>query len=128
MITHRVPVAARRARRALTLVLGVLSMVVIAALPASAGTPTTWEDAPHVSGLHALTILILIPLVLMGVISLLAALPSMIGGKPYETGQAWRSEGEWFGGPRKGVEAADEVAPEELTAASDKRGGASAEW
>ena len=60
--------------------------------------------------------------------SLLAVLPSLIRDRGYEPGQAWRAEAEWFGGPQKGVEAADQVAPEEIEAAESGRGGTSGQW
>lgn len=75
---------------------------------------------------HALLILFLIPLGLALVISLLAALPSLIKGDSYEPGQAWRGEGEWFGGPRNGVEAADQTDPKQL--ASGEQGGTGARF
>jgi hypothetical protein len=97
------------------------------AAPASADTPSNWENSPDVTGFDALVVLFLIPLGLFLVISLLAALPSLVKGDSYEPGQAWRSEGEWFGGPRKGVAGADQVDPKQIEAAGD-RGGAGARF
>ena len=112
-------------RRSLTVLLSVASVVVAAPLSAHADTPAAWPDAPSVSGLHFLVVLFLIPLGIAIVVSVLAALPSMIGDKGYEPGQSWRTGPEWFGGPRKGGEAVDEVAP---ATAEDERGGTSARW
>ncbi len=100
---------------------------VAGAVPASADAPSTWENTPDVSGFQALLVLFLIPAGLFVVISLLAALPSLIKGDSYEPGQSWRSEGEWFGGPHKGVAGADHVDQAQIEAAGD-RGGAGARF
>lgn len=102
----------------------------IALLPATAfaDTPSTAPDAPHVSGLQYLVVLVLIPLGLFALVTLLAALPSMINDKGYEPGQAWRSDPEWFGGPGKGIEAADEVPTSAIEASESDRGGTSGKW
>jgi hypothetical protein len=106
------------------------ALVAVVALPAvaSADTPAAWDDAPHVSGLEFLLVLVLIPLALGLVISVLAALPSMIHDRGYEPGQSWRAEAEWFGGPRKGVEAADDLSPQQIETAESGRGGTSGQW
>ncbi|RNL63183.1 hypothetical protein EFK50_15900 [Nocardioides marmoriginsengisoli] len=107
-----------------------VGMVALVSLPvaAVADTPAAWDDAPHVSGLEFLVVLVLIPVGLFAVIALLAALPSMIKDKGYEPGQAWRSEPEWFGGPRKGVESAEELTDKQIEAAEADRGGTSGKW
>lgn len=99
-------------------------------LPAAAfaDTPAGWAEAPHVSGLQFLIVLVLIPAGLFIGISLLAALPSMISDKGYEPGQSWRSEPEWFGGPSQGVEAADDLSPAQIEAADSNTGGTSGQW
>jgi hypothetical protein len=104
--------------------------VVVVALPAlaSADTPAAWQQDPHVSGLDFLLVLVLIPVGLALVISLLATLPSMIRDRGYEPGQSWRAEAEWFGGPRKGVEAAEELSPQQVESAESGRGGTSGQW
>ena len=109
---------------------GLSAAVTVVVLPgvASADTPAAWDDAPHVSGLEFLLILVLIPVGLALVISLLAALPSMIHDRGYEPGQSWRAEAEWFGGPRKGVEAADDLSPQQIESAESGRGGTSGKW
>ena len=100
----------------------------LAPVAAFADTPASWENEKHVSGLQFLVVLVLIPAGLFVVISLLAALPSMISDKGYEPGQSWRSEAEWFGGPRKGLEAADEVSQKEIESGDADRGGTSGQW
>jgi hypothetical protein len=102
----------------------------VVALPAvaSADTPQAWADDPHVSGLDFLLVLLVIPLGLGLVISLLAALPSMIRDRGYEPGQSWRAEAEWFGGPQKGVGATEQLSPEQIESAESGRGGTSGQW
>ncbi|MCW2754498.1 MAG: hypothetical protein JWQ32_1909 [Marmoricola sp.] len=116
---------ARRAALAVSVAAFVLLSVPVAAF---ADTPSTWAKQPHVSGLQYLVVLFLIPMGLFIVITLLAALPSMISDKGYEPGQSWRSEAEWFGGPRKGVGAADELSSAQIEAAETDRGGTSGTW
>src|ERR1700712_2117746 len=105
--THRPVSLSRALSRAAAL--GAFAVVLLGSGTASADAPSTWQDSPHVSGLQALTVYFLIPFGLFLLISLLAALPSMIRGSSYKAGQPWLGEPEWFGGPRGGVEApADE--------------------
>lgn len=118
----------RHVRRAVLAVLAALVAVVGLPAVASADTPAAWADDPHVSGLDFLLVLVLIPIGLALVISLLAALPSMIRDRGYEPGQSWRAEAEWFGGPRKGVEAADDLSPQQIETAESGRGGTSGQW
>lgn len=125
-MSHQAPrTAVRRMIAALSIA---LTTLVLTPAVASADTPETWDKAPDVSGLEFLVVLVLIPLGLALVISLLAALPSMIGDKGYEPGQSWRSEPEWFGGASKGVEAADSVSDKQLEAGESDRGGTSGSW
>ena len=114
-------------RAVLALTVSILGLLLVPAV-ALADTPSTAPDAPHVSGLQYIVVLLLIPAGLFVVVALLAALPSMISDKGYEPGQSWRSEPEWFGGPRKGVEAADDVPAGAIEAAETDRGGTSGTW
>lgn len=100
------------------------ALVLAAPAVAFADTPAAWDDPPKVSGLDFLLVLFLIPLGVAAVIAVLAALPSILRDKGYEPGQSWRSEPEWFGGPRRGVEADDAEAP----ALEGEQGGTSARW
>ncbi len=132
-MTHQAPqksrTAARRlVRRAAAALSAGLVALVLLPVAAFADTPEAWEDAPAVSGLEWLVVLFLIPAGLFVVISLLAALPSMISDKGYEPGQTWRSDAEWFGGASKGVDAADSVTPAEIEAGDAERGGTSGKW
>ena len=115
----------RRALRALVLTPAVVLPLLSA--PAFAAPPETWTDAEPVGGLDFLLLLLLIPLGLALLIMLLVYVPSMVRGQKYTPGRAWRSESEWFGGPKDGLEAADKV---DLHAegAQTERGGASARW
>lgn len=119
VITHRA------LRRLSTVLVSGLVLVLCTAGAASADTPAAWDDAPDVSGLEFLLVLFLIPLGLALAITVLAALPNFINDKGYEPGQSWRSEPEWFGGPRRGLEAADPDAPEAI---EGEQGGTSARW
>ncbi|NUS52604.1 MAG: hypothetical protein HOQ22_16380 [Nocardioidaceae bacterium] len=100
--------------------------------PALAAPPEQWEDTPSVAPFHALLILFLLPAGLFLVITLLVYLPSMRHSEGYQPGQVWRGEPEWFGGPRKGVEAIDETEPAAVGSGRDGgesgRGGASGHW
>lgn len=127
MSNHHAPKTRPLRRAAVALSVGVFAAVLLPSV-AFADTPAAWEDSPHVSGLQYLVVLLLIPAGLFVVISILAALPSMISDKGYEPGQSWRSEPEWFGGPRKGVEAADEVTTDQIAASESERGGTSGTW
>jgi hypothetical protein len=128
VIVHKTQKSRSVARRAsVALAVSVFALVSLPAF-ALADTPAAWENEKHVSGLQFLVVLLLIPAGLFLVISLLAALPSMISDKGYEPGQSWRSEAEWFGGPRKGVEAADDLSEKQIEAAEVDRGGTSGTW
>ena len=115
-------------RRAALAVPAALAAVVALPSVAGADTPAAWQEPPHASGLDFLLVLVLIPLGLALVITLLTLLPSMIHDRGYEPGQSWRAEAEWFGGPGKGVEAADDLSPEQIESAESGRGGASGQW
>jgi hypothetical protein len=119
---------ARSSRRALrALVLTPAAVLPLLSAPAFAAPPETWTDAEQVGGLDFLLLLLLIPLGLALLITLLAYVPSMVRGQKYTPGRAWRSESEWFGGPKDGLEAADKVDLHAEGAQTD-RGGASARW
>lgn len=118
--------AVRRLVRAVALAPVIL---VSLAAPALAAPPEVWPDPDPVSALNVLVVLVLIPLGLAAVISLLVLVPSMARGEKYTPGLAWRSESEWFGGPRGGVEAADKTQPKAVEGTGDTdRGGASGRW
>ncbi len=119
----------RRSRRRLARALAFTPAVVlaVAAGPAFASPPQSWGSSPHVSVMHALLIYLIIPLSLIIVITLLVLVPSLVKGEKYQPGLAWHNEPEWFGGPRDGVAAAEQVDPKQLEA-SGERGGASAHW
>jgi hypothetical protein len=128
-MNHKAPQQSRHLVRRAVLALGT-ALVTLVALPAvaSADTPAAWDKAPHVSGLDYLLVLVLIPGGLALLISLLVSLPSMINDHGYEPGQSRRAEPEWFGGPQKGVEATDQLSPEQIESAESGRGGTSGQW
>lgn len=124
MFTHD---SVRRLLRPLLLLVGVVWFVLGALVaPAVADTPAAWEKAPDVSPLGFLMVLLILPLGAAAVISLLAILPTL--GDDYQPGQAWRGDTEWFGGPTKGVKAADSVTPEQIEQSSSGAGGSSGRW
>lgn len=127
-VKNHEPQSRMQVRRAVLAVVG--AVVAVVGLPslASADTPAAWAQDPHVSGLQFLLVLVLIPLGIGLVISLLVTLPSMIRDRGYEPGQSWRAEAEWFGGPRKGVEAAEDLSPQQIETAESGRGGTSGQW
>ncbi|WP_310964245.1 hypothetical protein [Nocardioides terrisoli] len=100
MITHPSRTFARSAALAVTVALPFV------AAPAFAEPPAAWGSEPHVSGLDFLVVLLLIPAGLALVITLLVMLPSLVKGDSYRPGEAWHGMPEWFGGPRKGTDAA----------------------
>jgi hypothetical protein len=122
--------AVRHLRRSLLALPVACSLVLAAALvtPAAADTPQAWEQAPDVSPFEFLLVLVILPLSLAAVIALLTVLPSLASDRGYEPGQSWRGESEWFGGPAKGVQAADDVTPEQIESRSKDTGGTSAGW
>jgi hypothetical protein len=111
----------RRSLRALALTPAVALPLVSA--PAFAAPPEAWPTADSVSGLEFLLVLLIIPLGLAVVISVLATVPSLVGGNKRGSVETWREEKEWFGGPKDGVEATEKAEPGE-----GERGGASARW
>jgi hypothetical protein len=126
-MNHRNPSLVRRCARAVALTPALL--VPLAAGAAVAAPPEQWDQPEPVSSLTVLWLLVAIPIGLFAVIALLTYLPSMVRGERYTPGLAWRNENEWFGGPKSGVEAADNVQPEALEGVDTAdRGGASARW
>lgn len=125
MITHRCLRPALRAFAGLTTITVALALPMLSA-PALADTPADWGSSPHVSALKWLLVLLIIPGGIALVIALLVMLPSLVRGDSYKPGQTWAGDDEWFGGPRKGVEAARTGA--KPTEQSGERGGAGADF
>jgi hypothetical protein len=129
---HRQSPAVRRAARLLALT----PAIVVTTAPglAFADPPAQWEDNPSVSPLYVLMVMVAIPLALFLLIWLLVYIPSMARGERYKPGQAWRSQPEWFGGPRRGVDALEGGEQQHAVGAGasdehgETRGGASARW
>jgi hypothetical protein len=110
-------VVARPVAVTLGLVLGSL------ALPAAATAPESWEEQDTGSVLQHLLVLGGIPLAVILLLTLLVYLPSMMRGQSSEPALAFQERSEWFGGPRKGVDAA----PGSSDTDEDK-GGAGGRW
>jgi hypothetical protein len=99
------------------------------AAPALAAPPETWETPDNGSLLNDLLFLLGVPVLVFLVLALLVYLPSMIRRQSAEPALAFRERPEWFGGPRKGVDAAPTGGSHRVEGGetSDK-GGASARW
>ena len=99
------------------------------AAPALAAPPEAWEEADNGSLLNDLLFLLGVPVLVFVVLALLVYLPSMMRRQAGEPALAFSERPEWFGGPRKGVDAATTGGSHRADAdeASD-RGGASARW
>lgn len=131
MLTHG---RSRRARtpgsRLVALCAATVTLVLTSVSAAvAAGTPDgeAW-DADAVSPLGLLLVLVILPVGLAVVVTLLALLPSMARDRGYAAGAGWRGDAEWFGSPTRGVDAADDVTPEQLEAGSTGAGGTSGRW
>ena len=122
MTTDNEPTVMRRLSR-IAVTAGGLALGSVAA-PAFAAPPTAWNDPPQGSFLHYVIWLGGITLAIILVITLLCYLPSMIRVQHSDSGTAFEEHPEWFGGPRRGVEATEETVPQDRS----KQGGASARW
>ena len=97
------------------------------AAPALAAPPDTdpWQDTGAGSSLlDDLLFLVGVPVLVFVAVALLVYLPSMVRRQSTEPGLAFRERTEWFGGPRKGVDA---TTGQNAEHAEDK-GGAGARW
>jgi hypothetical protein len=126
VISHRSFRQALRAFAGITTITVALALPLVAA-PALADTPVGWDPAPHVSVLKWLLVLLIIPAGSALFITVLALLPSMVRGSSYRPGETWAGGDEWFGGPSKGVEAAQPTGQPD-DASAGERGGAGAEF
>ena len=92
------------------------------AAPAGADTPEGWPAEPDVDGMHALLVLVGIPLGLCLLLAALVYLPAIARGERVAPG-APEVENQWLGGPRKEPRELVEAPAEDSHA-----GGASARW
>jgi hypothetical protein len=95
-----------------------------------ADVPTTWQDPPPMSTLHALLLFVGVPALIVGVITLMVIAPSLARGPRYRPGQEWDAQPEWIGGSS---EIASTSTNQQLTTGhpsdvSSEQGGASARW
>jgi hypothetical protein len=84
--------------------------------------PVGWDEPPDVNMVHALLLLVGIPLLMFIVITALVYVPAMVRGERVAPGQA-PVENQWLGGPRTGT--AELKGPESEDA---EAGGASGRW
>ena len=98
-----------------------------------ADTPAAWTDPASTSMLQILLYFVGLPLLIMGIITLLVMAPSLAKGPRYRPNQQWDAHPEWFGSP--GLEGGHTERPELEAAAatstspsSDDTGGASVRW
>jgi hypothetical protein len=96
--------------------------------PAFADTPAAWPAEPHVSGWDFVVVLLLFPLGVFVLVWLAVTIPAFRRSHGQASGEPWGDRREWFGGPRRGVDAADELTPAALAASEEKTGGASGRW
>ena len=107
-------------RRAAVTAASFVAASVALAGPALADVPEGWSDPDKMSWGHLLLLILAIPAGLAIVISLLAALPSLLKGQGLTGGHAG---GQWIGGPRQGT--SELAGPDTETS---EAGGASARW
>ena len=108
--------------RRTSLVLAVGGLVLAAAGPAGADVPEGWSDPEPVSPLHAVLLLVGVPLLLFVLITIAVVVPGLVRGERFTPG-GQATEDQWFGGPRKGTAELPAPDTEESNA-----GGASARW
>jgi hypothetical protein len=111
------------ARRAAVLTFAVAAPVLVAA-PARAEVPEGWSDPEPVDKLHALLVLVGIPLLLFLLIAIAVYVPALIRGERVTPG-APAIESQWFGGPRRGTH---ELESRAASADASDTGGASGRW
>lgn len=99
-------------------------VLLFAAAPAVADTPSTWEDPEPMSTLTALLIFVGGPLALAAVITLLTLGPSLVRGDRNRRGVASWTEPAWFGSEVD----RSEQSRGELESSETHTGGASARW
>lgn len=123
-----VQTSVRRAVRRVTALtsLGLVASVTLLTAPAQAtGTPEGWSNPEKVDPAYALALLVGGPILLFVVIAFLVYAPALARGERIAPGPA-EPENEWFGGPRQGVGAADQVDVKQLE--GKETGGASGRW
>ena len=84
--------------------------------------PVGWPEAPDVNMVHALLLLVGIPLLLFVLITAAVYVPAMVRGERVAPGQA-PVESQWLGGPRTGTAELKGPESEDVEA-----GGASGRW
>jgi hypothetical protein len=109
-------------RRIITLVVGAVAPILVAAGPALALDDGEVPGKSLGTGL-VIAIYVLIPLGAFLVIAFFSALPSALRRPRYRPGRAWKHDPLWFCGPDDPVSALSSARP-----GATGKGGASAEW
>lgn len=112
---------ARRARRT-SVVLLAGALVVAAGGPAGADVPEGWSNPADVDPVHAVLLLVGVPLLLFVVITAMVVIPGIVKGERFTPG-GQATQDQWFGGPSKGTAALPAPDSDE-----SKAGGASGRW
>ncbi|HET7328253.1 MAG TPA: hypothetical protein VFJ14_13325 [Nocardioidaceae bacterium] len=119
--------ALRRAAR--VSVVAAPAAVLLAASPAFADTPASWQDPAPMSPLTALLVFVGIPLALFVTIALLTLAPSLIRGDRQQRGVTSWTEPDWFGNEVSRTQHPRGEQPRgELEGGTAQSGGASARW
>jgi len=109
-------------RRIVTVLLGVLAPLLLAAAPAFALDDGEVHGQSLGTG-RVLLYYVVIPIGIFAVIAFLAALPSMLRRPRYRPGRPWKHDPLWFSAPDDPERAVGDARP-----GATARGGASAEW
>lgn len=122
LVNTSAPSASVRFATRASLPLVALGLALVAA-PAHADAAEGWSDAGEVDNLHALLLLVGVPLLIFVLIALAVYVPAMVRG---ENVSALSSrDDEWFGGPRQGTK---ELPSGGDLAESSETGGARGTW
>lgn len=100
-------------------------LLVAAAASASAATPDTWPVSHNPSKAASILTLAGWTLGVYVVVWLLAALPGILRSGKFDESTAFVEQPEWFGGPRRGADAA---ASDAESKEPSETGGAGANW
>ena len=109
-----------------TLVAGVAVSVLASPTAAYAVPAEGWPEAPEVSVLRLLTLVLLIPLGLAVVLGVAFALPGLASDRKQKSSSSVPAT--WMGGPKGGAGDLPEGSSATDDTGSDARGGSSARW
>jgi hypothetical protein len=109
--------------RLLAVIAVALALPLSYAAAASADVPEGWSEPDDVSLMHALMVLVGIPVLCTVLIALATYLPSIVRGESVAPA-GMRADDEWFGGRRDAEKALESRTPEAI----HETGGASGSW